>query len=93
MYALSGGQPGHRQAWLDPALNQLCGNFFLDTLPTLDDAYLRPRYLGYIAFQDHAGPIVQRYLRAGGGARATLAELDELYRESLTRRQEGQETG
>src|SRR5215207_4424941 len=35
MYAVSGGQPGHRQAWLDPALNHICGNFFLDTLATL----------------------------------------------------------
>jgi multiple sugar transport system substrate-binding protein len=83
MYATSGGQPGHRQAWLDPALNQACGNFFLDTLPTLDAAYLRPRYLGYIPFQDHAGPIVQRYLRDGGDARAALAEIDGLYRLSV----------
>jgi multiple sugar transport system substrate-binding protein len=92
MYALSGGQPGHRQAWLDPVLNQACGNFFLDTLPTLDNAYLRPRYLGYIPFQDHAGPVVQRYLRHGGDPRATLAEIDVLYRQSQTRRQGDRET-
>jgi multiple sugar transport system substrate-binding protein len=83
MYAISGGQPGHRQAWLDPALNRACGNFFLDTLPTLDDAYVRPRYPGYIAFQDRAGPVVHRYLREGGDARAAVAELDGLYRQSL----------
>jgi multiple sugar transport system substrate-binding protein len=83
MYAMSGGQPGHRQAWLDPALNRACGNFFLDTLPTLDDAYLRPRYPGYIRFQDQAGPVVHRYLREGGDPRATLAEMDGLYRRSL----------
>ena len=85
MYAFSGGQPGHRLAWLDPALNRACSNFFLDTLPTLDDAYLRPRYAGYIPFQDHASPVVHRYLREGGEVRATLAELDGLYRESVTR--------
>jgi multiple sugar transport system substrate-binding protein len=93
MYTLSGGQPGHRQAWLDQALNQATGNFFLDTLPTLDQAYLRPRYAGYIPFQDHAGPIVQRYLREGGDARATLAELDGLYRHSYeTSRQADKQT-
>ena len=85
MYALCGGQPGHRQAWLDSALNQVCGNFFLDTLPTLEAAYLRPRYLGYIPFQDHAGPVIQRYLREGGDARAVMNEIDELYRQSMTR--------
>jgi multiple sugar transport system substrate-binding protein len=84
MYALCGGQPGHRQAWLNPALNQACGNFFLDTLPTLDDAYVRPRYPGYIQFQDHAGSVVHRYLGSGGDPRATLAELDVLYRDSQT---------
>jgi multiple sugar transport system substrate-binding protein len=93
MYALSGGQPGHRLAWLDPALNQLSGDFFLDTLPTLDDAYLRPRYPGYIPFQDHAGPIVQRYLRAGGDPRAALVELEELYRDSVKGRLGDRATG
>ena len=85
MYVMSGGQPGHRTAWLDPVVNQMCGNFFRDTLPTLDDAYLRPRYAGYIPFQDHAGPVVHRYLREGDDPRAALAEMDKLYRESLER--------
>jgi multiple sugar transport system substrate-binding protein len=85
MYLASGGQPGHRAAWLDPAANQLCGGFFADTLPTLDQAYLRPRYAGYIPFQDHAGPVVHRFLRDGGDPRAAVEELDELYRGSLTR--------
>jgi multiple sugar transport system substrate-binding protein len=84
MYGMTGGQPGHRQAWLDPLLNRACGNFFLDTLPTLDDAYVRPRYPGYIPFQDRAGPVVHRYLREGGDARAVLNEIDVLYRHSMT---------
>ena len=75
----------HRRAWIDPLLNQFCGDFFLDTLPTLDDAYLRPRYTGYIPFQNRAGPVVQRYLREGGDPRAALAEIDALYRDSVTK--------
>lgn len=82
MYFTSGGQPGHRRAWVDPAVNRASHNFFLDTLPTLDQAYLRPRYPGYIKFQDHAGPVVHRYLGEGGNPKSTLAELDILYRES-----------
>ena len=49
----------------------------------LDDAYLRPRYAGYIPFQDHAGPVVHRYLREGGEPRVALDTLNNLYRESL----------
>jgi multiple sugar transport system substrate-binding protein len=85
MYMAHGGQPGHRQAWLDPAVNHACNGFFEDTLATLDDAYLRPRYAGYIPFQDHAGPVVHRYLSEGGDPRAALAEIDHLYRESIRR--------
>ncbi|MGH2562600.1 MAG: ABC transporter substrate-binding protein, partial [Thermomicrobiales bacterium] len=43
LYAVAGGQPGHRRAWLDPEVNRICHGYFRDTLPTLDEAYLRPR--------------------------------------------------
>ncbi len=85
MYFTSGGQPGHRATWEDSAVNQASNNFFLDTLLTLDEAYLRPRYPGYIKFQDHAGPVVHRYLSEGGNPQSTLAELDALYRESVAK--------
>ena len=83
LYTHSGGQPGHRAAWLDAQANALCGNFFADTLQTLDEAYLRPRYDGYLHLQDEAGPVVHRYLVEGGDARACLAELDAIYKGSL----------
>jgi multiple sugar transport system substrate-binding protein len=84
LHTLSGGQPGHRGAWLDPCNNQLCNGFFEDTLSTLDDAYVRPRYDGYIPFQDHAGDLVRDYLRDGGDAVATLDAVNTLYRTSRT---------
>jgi multiple sugar transport system substrate-binding protein len=84
LYTLSGGQPGHRAAWLDPANDRLCNAFFGDTLQTLDEAYLRPRYAGYIPFQDHAGDVVRDFLRDGGSASAsaTLDAVNALYRKS-----------
>jgi multiple sugar transport system substrate-binding protein len=82
LFAIAGGQPGHRRAWLDPGLNEACNNFFRDTLPTLDEAYLRPRYAGYIPFQDRAGEVVHAYLRDGGDPRGVLDRLNRLYRES-----------
>jgi multiple sugar transport system substrate-binding protein len=88
LYVASGGQPGHRSVWLDDLANAITGNFFRDTLPTLDAAFLRPRYHGYIHFQHQAGLVVQRYLREGGDARAAVAKLDRLYHQSLTRSQD-----
>jgi multiple sugar transport system substrate-binding protein len=84
MYVECGGQPGHRSAWEHPAINQRCGGFFQDTLATLDAAYPRPRYSGYIPFQDHASLLVHSYLRDSGDARATIAAINELYRKSRT---------
>ncbi|GLV61069.1 hypothetical protein KDH_78860 [Dictyobacter sp. S3.2.2.5] len=83
LYFVSGGQPGHRQAWLDHTVNQACDHFFARTLPTLDQAYLRPRHSGAIPFQDHAGPLVHRYLSEGGDPRTVLREIDNLYAHSL----------
>lgn len=85
LYTLTGGQPGHRAAWLDPANNELTNGFFADTLPTLDEAYLRPRYSGYIPFQDHGGDVVRDYIRDGGDPRAALEKLNALYRASRAR--------
>jgi multiple sugar transport system substrate-binding protein len=83
MYALCGGQPGHRAAWTDPEVNRLTNGFFASTLPTLDEAWLRPRYSGYIPFQDRAGDVVNHFLASGGDPQETLREIDRLYRESL----------
>jgi multiple sugar transport system substrate-binding protein len=74
----SGGQPGHRQAWLDPAVNAAANDFFRDTLATLDLAYLRPRFPGYPRFQEQAGEVVHVFLRDRGEVGATLDRLDAL---------------
>ena len=77
-----GGQPGHRAAWTDPRTNAACSNFFHDTLPTLDRAFVRPRYAGYLDFQDRAGDPIHEYLRRGGNPAKVLDTLNELYRKS-----------
>ncbi|MDQ0874456.1 multiple sugar transport system substrate-binding protein [Paenibacillus sp. V4I3] len=83
IYFESGGQPGHRDAWLDEEVNRQTQNYYKDTLPALDRAYMRPRYSGYFHFQDHAGDLVRDYIRHGGNPKEVLARMDILYRESL----------
>ena len=82
IYVQSGGQPSHRSAWMDEEANRATHDFFRDTLPALDRAYLRPRYCGYIGFQDQAGPVVQRFLRQGGRPGSVIAELQGLFEQS-----------
>lgn len=49
-YVKFGGQPGSRAAWTSPACNALTGNFFADTLPVMDRAFLRPTHPGFVPF-------------------------------------------
>ena len=83
LYVESGGQPGHRSAWLDPAANELSRGFFEDTLPGLDAGYLRPRYDGAVVVQNEGGDITWQSLRQGGDVDDLLDRLDDLYRGSL----------
>jgi multiple sugar transport system substrate-binding protein len=84
IYVQSGGQPGNRVAWTDPTVNAATDDFFLNTLATLDRSYLRPRYDGFIAFQDQAGVVLHDYLRTGVDQRTVLDRLDRLYVGSRT---------
>jgi multiple sugar transport system substrate-binding protein len=83
LYTASGGQPGHRGSWTDDENNRRSGGYFANTLPILDRAYVRPRYNGYLYFQDHAGDYVRDYMIHGGDARQTVQHMNRLYQESL----------
>jgi multiple sugar transport system substrate-binding protein len=82
LYVTSGGQPGHRAAWTSDDVNAASNDFFTDTLDSLDRAYLRPRYHGYMPFQDDAWSLVHAYLKGGGSPDVLLDEIDRRYRES-----------
>lgn len=82
LYVENGGQPGHRSAWTSDYANELTNDFFRDTLDTLDAAYLRPRYDGYLHFQDNAAPIVHHYVNNGGDPNQTLKTMQVLFNES-----------
>ncbi len=82
LYFDSGGQPGHRGAWIDTEVNRRCGNFFKNTLQTLDQAWLRPRYSGYLHFQDEASIVVHSFLRGSKTAEQALVEMNRLYTSS-----------
>ena len=82
LFTENGGQPGHRSAWLDEENNRRTNNYFSNTLPALDRAYLRPRYPGYLHFQDHAGAPIRDYNMNGGDPRQVLTKLKELFQAS-----------
>ncbi|MBW3634382.1 MAG: extracellular solute-binding protein [Chloroflexi bacterium] len=82
VYFTAGGQPGHRAAWCDAAVNAASSDFFQDTLAALDRAYLRPRYLGFMEVQERSGELIHKWLAGEGSAEGLLDRLDDLYRKS-----------
>lgn len=85
LYTRSGGQPGHRRAWLDAENNRIARDCFRATLPVLNRAFLRPRHAGYLhGFQEPAGEVVHRCLRGDLPPAEALERLDVLHANSLT---------
>ena len=84
LYFESGGQPGHLTAWNNAEVNRQSHNYFSNTLPALQRAFLRPRYHGSMFFQDHAGEVVRAYVMHGGPEQKVLTDLNTLYVKSKT---------
>lgn len=82
LYVNAGGQPSHCSAWIDPAADALCGGFFSGTKTAQEEAFVRPRYNGYVPLQTAGGIALQEALRDGRSPEAALNKLDELYRAS-----------
>jgi multiple sugar transport system substrate-binding protein len=80
LYGVCGGQPARRSAWEDNDLNNLTDGFFRRTLPSIEAAYIRPRFPGYTRLQARAGLPIADYLRFGGNANQTLDLVDDFYR-------------
>jgi multiple sugar transport system substrate-binding protein len=86
-YVHHGGQPGHRSAWIDEEANRLTHDFFKNILPIIDNGYVRPRYDGYLHFQDRAGIPLQHCLMDNGNAAEVINEMNSMYRQSKAQKQ------
>lgn len=73
IYFETGGQPGSRTAWNSDAVNAASNGFFADTLETIDRAYLRPRFDGFVPFMERSGQTINAWLR-GDGEGAIICE-------------------
>jgi multiple sugar transport system substrate-binding protein len=82
-YFDAGGQPGNAAAWEDDRVNRASGDFFRGTRRTLDLAYVRPRYDGYLELQDKGGNAVNAFLAGRAGVPDTFEALQTVYSASL----------
>ena len=61
-YMQAGGQPGNLVAWKSAQANRFTHNFFINTLRTLERAWVRPRIFGWPEVQFASSQIIHRVL-------------------------------
>ena len=83
LYYRSGGQPGHLSAWKDNQINIDSNQFFANTLETLEMSWLRPRYDGYMYFQDIGGTLVNNFLKGETSIDFTINEMKKEFEKSF----------
>lgn len=82
LYWQTGGQPAHRSAWTDEANNAETAGYLAATLPTLDAAWVRPRFPGYLHFQDQAAHVVHEAACRRKAIPAAVEQMNALWREA-----------
>ena len=66
-------------AWEDAAINDRIGGCYRATRATMDQCWIRPRYDGYLAFQEAGGDIMESYWRGETGELTLLDRLQKLH--------------
>jgi multiple sugar transport system substrate-binding protein len=79
-FAAHHGQPARVEAWFDPFIDDRFGGCYSNTLKTMQSAWIRPRYSGYLAFQAVAGKLIELHLRGALQERELLDELRRLWK-------------
>jgi len=73
------GQPARRGLWLDESVNARFGGCYRDTLATMEACWIRPRYNGYLSFQEKAGELIEAHLRGNVDESALLDRLERMH--------------
>ncbi len=78
-YAELGGQSADRRAWLDPAADASAGGFYSATRRTIEAAWVRPRFAGYLGFQAAASAVLREGLIRGERPRVLADRVNGLF--------------
>jgi multiple sugar transport system substrate-binding protein len=83
MYFREGGQPASLAAWTDSRVDSEADGFFSGTLATLQTAYVRPRFDGFVRFFEAAGIEINRCLKNLLGDEQLIEWLNRRFAERL----------
>lgn len=79
LYRELGGQSADRRAWLDPEADRRSGGFYSATRRTVEAAWVRPRFAGYVAFQVAASAVLRDGLLQGERPAQLLSRVNDLF--------------
>jgi multiple sugar transport system substrate-binding protein len=83
-FALHHGQPARSECWKDAQINARFGGCYRDTLRTMKECWIRPRFAGYLGFQAKAGDLIEHHLRGELNERDLLDRLQRLFESSAS---------
>ena len=86
-YFREGGQPASLAAWADSENDAEANSFFSGTLATLQSAYVRPRFDGFVPFFESAGKQINRALRGDLSDRQLVDWLNQNFAASRAKAQ------
>ncbi len=78
-YVAAGGQPGNLEAWKSSEANAITHNFFINTLRTLEGAWVRPRIYGWPEVQYASSQIIHKVLINKKFSQADLSAIEDTY--------------
>jgi len=81
--ATNGGQPAHKAAWDDRAVNASTHDFYTATRATIDMAWVRPRERWWPYFQRNAGEVIQHGIAADERTTTIVRELRSVWETAL----------
>jgi multiple sugar transport system substrate-binding protein len=85
LYSQYGGQPAHKNAWISTEVNLATNKFFENTLETLENSYLRPRFPGFVDVQTFSSEVLWKTVHGQLSISQALSELDNIYISALKR--------
>ena len=79
LYFEEGAHSVLRAIWEDAEVSTWTNGFYREARASLDGAWLRPRFAGYVSFQSEGAEIVRQALRGERTAAAACAALDAAF--------------
>lgn len=79
VYTQEAGQPANLKAWTSEKNNNMCSNFFVNTLKTMEKAYVRPQHPKWNSFQEQGAHLLHEGVLRNIESPTLIKQLNELY--------------